>query len=221
MTTTTMPGKFPFRLEIIRSARRRRAAFRLPADGGVQVLIPAFMSDAALEFLLERFRPRLERMLSAAPPAYELTEGAMLPLDGGNFPLRFTAALLMFDNAFLVPRGPAAEIKNNLERLYRAEAARRLLPRAKKIAAESGYKAAGFRIGGARSSWGCCSGGKRITFSWRTVLLPPDLSEYVIRHELAHTAEMNHSPVFWREVEAHCPDYRERARRLKSFRLPF
>ena len=53
--------------------------------------------------------------------------------------------------------------------------------------------------------------------NWRLVLMPLDIVDYVVAHELAHLKEMNHSPRFWSVVEGLCPDWR--ARRLTLRRL--
>ncbi len=66
------------------------------------------------------------------------------------------------------------------------------------------------------SRWGSCSQQKNLSFSWRLVLAPPAVLDYVAAHEVAHIREMNHSPRFWRLV-AHCqPDYKIHRRWLKE-----
>jgi predicted metal-dependent hydrolase len=57
-----------------------------------------------------------------------------------------------------------------------------------------------------RSRWGSCSTQGRISFSWRLVMAPEAVVDYVVAHEVAHLAEMNHGPRFWRLVEALMPD---------------
>lgn len=69
-----------------------------------------------------------------------------------------------------------------------------------------------------KTVWGSCSSKGNLNFNWKLILAGPDQLEYVVVHELAHLKEMNHSPAFWREVEKVLPDYRERRKRLKSFR---
>ncbi len=56
-----------------------------------------------------------------------------------------------------------------------------------------------------KSRWGSCSARGTLSFSWRLVLAPPFVADYLAAHEVAHLAEMNHSPRFWALVRAHCP----------------
>ena len=56
------------------------------------------------------------------------------------------------------------------------------------------------------SRWGSCSSTGVLSYSWRLILAPPFVLEYLAVHEVAHLKEMNHSPRFWRLVKEHCPD---------------
>ncbi|WP_253288352.1 M48 family metallopeptidase [Blautia sp. MSJ-19] len=68
-----------------------------------------------------------------------------------------------------------------------------------------------------KTRWGSCSSAGNLNFNWKLVLMPPELLDYVVVHELAHRREMNHSPRFWAIVEQELPDYRERQEKLKIF----
>lgn len=67
-----------------------------------------------------------------------------------------------------------------------------------------------------KTRWGSCSANGNLNFNWLLILAPPQVLDYVVVHELCHRKEMNHSPAFWKEVEAILPDYREKRKWLKD-----
>ena len=70
-----------------------------------------------------------------------------------------------------------------------------------------------------KTRWGSYSSSGNLNFNWKLILIDEELLDYVVVHELAHRKQMNHSPQFWQEVEKILPDYKERRKRLKEFRL--
>ena len=66
-----------------------------------------------------------------------------------------------------------------------------------------------------KTRWGSCSTKGNLNFNWKLVLMPPEVLDYVVVHELAHRLQMNHSAAFWAEVGKILPDYRERRQWLK------
>ena len=66
-----------------------------------------------------------------------------------------------------------------------------------------------------KTRWGSCSTKGNLNFNWKLVLMPPEILDYVVVHELAHRIQMNHSAAFWAEVGKILPDYKERRRWLK------
>jgi predicted metal-dependent hydrolase len=67
-----------------------------------------------------------------------------------------------------------------------------------------------------RTRWGSCSRRGNLSFNWRIIMAPPEVLDYLVIHELAHLAEHNHGPRFWRLVEAHCPDFRTHKKWLRQ-----
>ena len=72
------------------------------------------------------------------------------------------------------------------------------------------------RLSSARTRWGSCSARGNLNFHWKLILMPPEILDYVVVHELAHRKEMNHSARFWAIVESVLPDYKERRQWLKE-----
>ena len=67
-----------------------------------------------------------------------------------------------------------------------------------------------------KTRWGSCSSKGNLSFSWRLILAPPKVLDYVVVHELCHRKEMNHSPRFWALVESMIPDYKTHRKWLKE-----
>ena len=67
-----------------------------------------------------------------------------------------------------------------------------------------------------RTRWGSCSARGNLNFNCLLMLMPPEVQDYVVIHELCHRKEMNHSAAFWEEVEKYCPDYRLHRKWLKD-----
>ncbi|AIK96144.1 M48 family metallopeptidase [Candidatus Odyssella acanthamoebae] len=67
-----------------------------------------------------------------------------------------------------------------------------------------------------KSRWGSCSSTGNISLSWRLVMAPLEVIEYVVIHELAHLKHMDHSPDFWSVVSQHCPNYSQHRHWLKT-----
>jgi predicted metal-dependent hydrolase len=74
-------------------------------------------------------------------------------------------------------------------------------------AAQYGLRYEKIRITSAQTRWGSCSPKGTLSFTWRLVMAPLEVIDYVVIHELAHLRVKNHSKTFWAEVESMLPDY--------------
>jgi hypothetical protein len=83
-------------------------------------------------------------------------------------------------------------------------------------ATELGLVYASLRITSARRRWGSCGPKGTLNFSWRLVMAPPPVIDYVIVHELAHLEIRNHSRLFWERVARWSPDYKQQQAWLKA-----
>lgn len=98
-------------------------------------------------------------------------------------------------------------VKRALETLYRRRARERFESLAAEYAAAMGVEYDRIEVRNQRTKWGSCSTTGTISLNWRLLLGPPEVSEYVVIHELAHRHKMNHSEAFWSLVADHDPAY--------------
>lgn len=109
----------------------------------------------------------------------------------------------------LVSRGVAKALK--------AEASHYLPKRLHALALRYGYEYNKVRLTFAKSRWGSCSTSGTISLNVSLMMLPEELSDYVLLHELTHTHHMNHSKAFWDELSEHLPEARELSRALRDY----
>ncbi len=95
--------------------------------------------------------------------------------------------------------------------------AKKILPmRVEQLANRFWYNYKSIKINSAKTRWGSCTSQKNLNFTFRLVLTPPEIIDYVICHELAHLKEMNHSKAFRNEVEKMDKNYKKHDRWLKD-----
>lgn len=110
----------------------------------------------------------------------------------------------------------AAKRPPSEEKALKALALRELPPRLHELAALHGLTVARVTIRDQRSRWGSCSSKGRIALNYRLMLMPADVRDYILIHELMHMKQADHSRKFWRLVEAACPRFREAERWLRK-----
>ncbi len=103
-------------------------------------------------------------------------------------------------------------------RKRRAEASVYIREKVKYWSEICGLRHTGVTIRDQSTRWGSCSAKRRLSFSWKLLLLPERFTDYVVVHELCHLAEFNHSPRFWALVARHIPEYRDIVRELREWR---
>ncbi|MEG1631881.1 MAG: M48 family metallopeptidase [Hydrogenoanaerobacterium sp.] len=100
--------------------------------------------------------------------------------------------------------------------VFLKKAAELLPARVKYYSEVMGVAPTGVKLTSAATRWGSCSGKDSLCFSYRLMLLPSDIIDYIVVHELAHIRVKNHSALFYAEIERFMPDYKERVARLKA-----
>ena len=203
-----------------RDRRARNFTLRLKNASGAPVLtMPVYGSLNEARAFLERNAGWLARQLEKTPPPRPIADGAEIPLRGVLHLIRHapgkrgTVTLASdSDTPMLVVSGDAAHLRRRVLDYLRREARRDIEPAALGYAGKLGARPKAIRIRDTVTRWGSCSAAGELSFSFRLIMAPPFVLDYLAAHEAAHLREMNHSRRFWRLVEGLCPDH-GRARR--------
>jgi predicted metal-dependent hydrolase len=209
---------------LIKSGKRKKTiCLQVRRDGAVVVQAPVRTSKSEIETFLEEKKEWLKkRMLEQREKNRECRErsfvtgetflllGAPYPLqvlhsfesNGNRAPLSFTEGCFVLRRE-CVPRG-----KILFSEWYRERASDHIIERVRSFSSALGCFPLRVRIGNAECRWGSCSADNRLSFSWRLIMAPPPVIDYVVLHEIAHLMEKNHSRRFWNILEAIMPDYR-------------
>ncbi len=111
--------------------------------------------------------------------------------------------------ARLCVAGAEEHMARRLREWMTRQARAALLKACRQYAAAMGARFARLSVRDQTSRWGSCSSRGTLSFSWRLIMAPDFVLDYIAAHEVAHLREMNHSPRFWRLVAQHCPHWRE------------
>lgn len=105
---------------------------------------------------------------------------------------------------------------NEIRHFYKREAVKLLSERTQYWSQQMNLQPAQVKFREQKTRWGSCSSKKMINLNWRLIVFEPEIIDYVIVHELAHLAHMNHSEYFWNLVEKYLQNYRELMKSLKQ-----
>ncbi len=182
------------------------------------------MSSGAIERFIEKKNAWINRKIAEVvarprPAVKQFTDGEIFPYLGNDYPLKISDTadrVIKFDNGFHIPASCYIRARELLIDWYRSQASDVIKSRLDACASFNMISYERFKITSARTKWGSCSGRGRICFSWRLVMAPLDVIDYVVAHELAHIERKDHSKLFWDRVKELCPEYREHTRWLKD-----
>lgn len=208
---------------IVRS-RRRTLALIVTRDAQLVIRAPIRITMGEIErFVTEKEawirRKICEISARAKPQPKQFIDGEEFFYLGNKYPLSIVEdsdESLSLDNHFRLARRDHGSAQDIFTGWYRAVSRSEIKTRLDRYSALSGLIHDRFKITGARSKWGSCSGRANLCFSWRLVMAPPHVVDYVVVHELAHIAHKNHSKAFWDTVAGIFPDYKKSEKWLKA-----
>lgn len=189
----------------------RRLILRVSPAGEVRVTVPPRTRPRTiLDFLARHQGWAVERLARRAAPGV-VADGATIPLRGVPTRIehareqRGSAVLDRDGEAVLRIGGDPAFLRRRVREALKREALLDLAAAVARHADAANLTPAGIQIRDTRSRWGSCSTTRRLSFSFRIVMAPPAVLDYLAAHEVAHLAEMNHGPDFWALCRRLCP----------------
>ena len=200
----SLPGG-PARVEWRRSSRARRVSLRIdPRDGAVVVTLPPRAGRTAGVTLLMNHADWVAKRLAALPGPIAFADGALVPLHGVEHRIRHAPDLragVRVEACEILVSGDGRFLSRRVADFYRAEARRSFADLVAAKAAAAEVRPARITVKDTRSRWGSCAANRNLAFSWRLVMAPGHVQDYVAAHEVAHLRHMNHGPRFWALVE--------------------
>lgn len=215
------------KITIRRSAKSTQVRVRVAPDGTLRASLPMHAPLLLVKHLLKTSRGELQKILAQANPEYHYENGMQvgkshtlvvqrvdiqafsITRHGQQIIIKLPTDVMLNDISI------AREIRDNIIAALRIEAKSYLPRRLSFLADKYGHTYARSRFSHASGRWGSCSSTGTISLNIALMKLPFELIDYVIVHELSHTKQMNHGPLFWALVAEADPNYKTHRRALK------
>ncbi|MCX8094737.1 MAG: M48 family metallopeptidase [Caldisericia bacterium] len=123
---------------------------------------------------------------------------------------------LLFDNGFYLKISKKLKAKELFMKFYKQRAKEIIYERVKFYADKYGFKYNKIKITSANKRWGSCGAKGNLNFSYRIIMAPLEIVDYIVVHELVHTKYRNHKKIFYEEVSKILPDYKNMENWLKE-----
>lgn len=195
----------------LKKSDRKTTSIYIERDGSVSVLAPEPFNTQKIEQVLEQKRRWIYRGLAEwqdlnrTRVQREYVNGESFAYLGRNYQLAQVTnqhqPLLLKQGKFCLDKTEVAQAPEHFKAFYKKHLASRLRKRLPEYAAKLGVKPKSFRVIELQNRWGSCTAEGVINFHWKCAMLPPNVLDYIIVHELAHLNHPNHTPIFWHAVE--------------------
>ena len=214
--------------QLIRSKKRKKTlSLQIKEGGQIVVYVPHRTPEGEIERFLERHRSWISKKVAEKEGRIRRPERSFLPDEkflylGEAYPLEIHEgteggqALTLSFGKFILNRDCIEKARDLFVAWYKKEAKDRLAERVDYYSNRFQLFPKGLKITSAKSRWGSCSRDNRLCISWRIMMAPLSVIDYILIHELVHIKEKNHSRRFWSTVESILPDYKRHRRWLRD-----
>lgn len=210
--------------KIIRT-QRRSIALIIQRDGSLLVRAPIRASEKTIMAFVRKnaawVQSKQDQVKSIYPQINDkkFVNGETFWYLGKTFPLEIVEDAkipLEYREGFFLNRKALPKAQAYFIKWYKEQAAKIISERVKELATRNGFIYRQVKITSARTRWGSCNAKGSLCFSWRLVMAPLPVIDYVVVHELVHLKERNHGKGFWARVQGILPDYKQKTEWLKK-----
>lgn len=215
-------------VQLIRSKKRKKTiSLRIKEDGRIVLYVPYHTPKGEIEGFIKRKESWVIKKISEKERSIKETEKTFIPGEkffylGESYPLEIRESdhpkpsLKLSFGKFILDQDHIEKAKDLFTQWYKREAKEKIAGRIDYYSNRLHLFPKGIKITSAKRRWGSCSRDNRLSFSWRMIMAPLTIIDYILIHELAHIKEKNHSRRFWRYLESILPDYRRQRLWLKE-----
>lgn len=202
-------------LNVVENPRAKRLILRIESSGkAIRVTVPPGVPEREIIRFLNRQEDWLTSRLVKFPTDTKLRPGVKIPVRGRLHLIVHQAGirgLTRLDQdadgqLLLIVHGAEEHLSRRIKDFLIAEARKDIELLVKRHTDIIGRKAKSIKLKDTKSRWGSCTSDGVLSFSWRVLMAPPPVLNYLVAHEVAHLIEMNHSSDFWALCLKLCPD---------------
>ena len=211
-------------LTIKENRRATRITLRIePGGRALALTIPAGLRKHEVDDFLDRHQGWLLTKLAKFSADNPIRPGGRVPFRGVSHRIDHTGSLRGLTETLVIDGEPVLKVSGledhmgrRLSAFFKKEARKDLEILVARHAAAIRKPIKSVSMKDTRSRWGSCSWDGNLSFSWRIVMAPPLVIDYLAAHEVAHLKEMNHGPKFWALCKELCPRMEEARKWLKQ-----
>lgn len=212
---TVFSAEQSYELAIVRHPRARRYTIRVrDAYRDVVLTMPRRGSLADAHVFAQKNVAWIELKLARLPDVVPFADGEIIPVRGlphriMHRPRERGTVWIENDesgNALICVAGSAAHISRRVTDFLKREAKKVLTDASHGYAVKLGVTIGRIGLRDSASRWGSCSESGSLSYSWRLILAPYFVLDYLTAHEIAHRIELNHSDRFWKLLDSMTPD---------------
>jgi len=206
-------------------SKRETFSLQITDDGKLVVRAPINTSDEAIKRIILKRKDWIERKRNEVLSRdykcsrKESVNGEGFLYLGKYYKLRIVDKQkepLILDNEFLLSKKYLPTARKVFINWYKERAYEKISERVEWYAKIGGFSYNKVNITNAQKRWASCSHKRNLNFSWRLIMAPLSVVDYVVVHELVHLKEKNHSKTFWNKVKILMPNYEKHNDWLKK-----